>query len=159
MSAVLLVDPYPDSREMYAEFLRHSGIDAVAVDNGIDALAHARHVDVIVTGILLRGSMDGVELIRRLRRNGHTRPTPIIVLTACAFQPERERAERAGCNAFLPKPCLPDVLVAEVRRQLAFTQVLRLRAKDARVKTRRTQDRSAPELEDSRRVSVRKPRR
>ncbi len=30
---------------------------------------------------------------------------PIIVLTACAWDAERERATNAGCDLFLAKPC------------------------------------------------------
>jgi len=118
--ALLIVDPHEDSREMYAEFFRHSGFDVVTVDNADGALARAAQVDLVVTGILLRGETDGVELARRLRADAPTANLPIIVLTACALPPQREVAEQAGCNVFLAKPCLPDVLLREVRRQLAL---------------------------------------
>jgi CheY-like chemotaxis protein len=118
--ALLIVDPHQDTREMYAEFFRHSGFDVVTVDNADAALAHAPKVDLVVTGILLRGETDGVQLVRRLRDGAPTANLPIIVLTACALPPQREIAEEAGCDAFLAKPCLPDVLLREVRRQLAL---------------------------------------
>ncbi len=44
---------------------------------------------------------------------------PIIVLTACAWR--RKRAEHAGCDVFLSKPCLPDALLREVRWLLSTT--------------------------------------
>jgi CheY-like chemotaxis protein len=53
-----------------------------------------RSAGVIVTGILLATGTDGVELIVRLRRDERTSQAPIIVLTACAWNTERERAER-----------------------------------------------------------------
>jgi CheY-like chemotaxis protein len=119
----LLVQQDADNREMYAEFLRHKGLTPVAVSTGADALLAAPTADVIVTGILLSGEMDGLELIRELRVNEATRVTPIIVLTACAWTTERERAERAGCDAFLSKPCAPDELVREILRVLAASKL------------------------------------
>jgi CheY-like chemotaxis protein len=115
---VLLVQPHDDTREMYAEFLRHHRFTPIAVADGAAALKEAGRADVIVTGILLPGTMDGVELIARLRRAEGTKHTPVVVLTACTLRSDRERAEQAGCDAFLVKPCLPDDLLAEVRRVL-----------------------------------------
>jgi CheY-like chemotaxis protein len=115
---VLLVQPHDDSLEMYAEFLRYEGFQALAVSDGRDALAHAGRADIVVTGIRIPGEFDGVELITRLRRRVDAKRIPIIVLTACAWQSERERAKEAGCDAFLAKPCLPSDLITEVRRLL-----------------------------------------
>lgn len=117
---VLLVQPSrDDGLEMYAEFLRYHGLTPIPVSSANDALKLAPKADIIVTGYLLPGSIDGVELTARLRAAERTKHTPIIFLTACAFQSDREQAEHAGCDAFLPKPCLPDELLCEVRRLLA----------------------------------------
>src|SRR5207247_4471249 len=80
-----------------------------------DWLALSVTVDVIVTCIRVDGPFDGVELVRRLRDGNGTQHKPIIVLTACAFEPDQQRALAAGCDVFLPKPCLPDRLVSEIR--------------------------------------------
>ena len=116
---VLLVQQLrDDGLEMYAEYLRHSGLAAIAVSNAKDALTFAPEADVIVTGIVLDDTVDGVELVSRLRGHDGTMHKPIIILTACAWRWERERAEHAGCDVFLAKPCLPDDLLREVRRLL-----------------------------------------
>jgi CheY-like chemotaxis protein len=111
-----------DGLEMYAESLRYHGLTPIAVSTGNDALTLAPNADIIVTGIVLPGSMDGVELTARLRGADRTKHTPIIFLTACAFQSDRERARRAGCDVFLTKPCLPNELLCEVRRLLAASK-------------------------------------
>jgi two-component system, cell cycle response regulator DivK len=110
---VLLVQPHADSREMYTEFLSHRGAHTVAVGDGNDALRAATDADVIVTDLLVPG-IDGIELITRLRKDDRTKHTPIIVLTACAFQSDRIRAEHAGCDAFLSMPCLPGDLLHQI---------------------------------------------
>ena len=112
---VLLVDPLQDDRTMYADYLRVCGLNPIEIDNTSDALRGAQKADVIVTGIRGMGPFDGVELVRRLRDGDGTHDKPIIVLTACAFEPDQQRALAAGCDLFLAKPCLPDRLVSEIR--------------------------------------------
>jgi two-component system, cell cycle response regulator DivK len=124
---VLLVQPNDDSLEMYAEFLSHAGLVPIPVSSALDALAVAPKADIVVTGLRLPGSVDGIELIGRLRTDGRTRRTPIIVLTASALQTERERAQQAGCDVFLPKPCLPEELLHEVCRLVKPSKLRHLR--------------------------------
>lgn len=122
-AVVLLVEPDADDRDMYREFLDHRGFAPVAIANASSALALAPKADVIVTDTLLPGSMGGIALVARLRSDERTKQLPIIVLTECAWQTERERAFAGGCDVFLPKPCLPDLLVSEIRRVLALHRV------------------------------------
>ena len=112
---VLLVEPDDDSRSMYAQYLQACGFTVQTADTTDEGVTHAREADVIVVGILMPGSFDGVELVRRLRGANETTEAPIIVLTACALPADRQRALAAGCDVFLPKPCLPDDLVSEIR--------------------------------------------
>jgi two-component system, cell cycle response regulator DivK len=115
---ILLAQDHDDSREMYAEFLRHFGYTVVPVADGDTALEHALNADVVVTSIRLRGSLDGATLIQRLRDNDRTKDTPIIVLAAEVFPQSRVAVEAAGCDAFLPMPCVPDELLREIRRMV-----------------------------------------
>jgi len=62
--------------------------------------------------------LDGFELVSWLQANPRTARIQAIVVTGWADQATRARTIEAGA-AFLPKPCLPDVLVAEVFRALA----------------------------------------
>lgn len=107
-----------DGLDMYAEYLRYHGLAAIAVSSARDAGQLASRADVIVTGIKLDDAVDGVELVSRLRHADATKRTPIVVLTACAEQSDRRRAQQAGCDTFLPKPCLPNELLRQVRRLL-----------------------------------------
>jgi CheY-like chemotaxis protein len=119
--------------DMYLEFLRDHGLAVIGVSDAWDALRAAPKADVIVTGILLASSIDGVELIARLRHDYRTNQTPIIVLTACAWKAERERAEHAGCDVFLSKPCLPSDLLRHVRQWLAESRLRRVRGTPIKV--------------------------
>jgi CheY-like chemotaxis protein len=115
----LLVQPEHDDREMYAEFLDYQGVAALCVSSARQAMTVALYADVIVTALRLPGGIHGVDLITWLKRDNRTRSIPIVVLTACAWNTERTRAETAGCDVFLSKPCLPGDLLRVLRRLLA----------------------------------------
>ena len=114
----MLVQPERDDRDMYAEYLSHRGLTPLCVQEADAALRLARRADVIVTGLLLPGPIDGYALIGRLRQSTGTRNIPIVVLTGCAWTSEEARARSAGCDVFLSKPCFPDMLLREIRRML-----------------------------------------
>jgi CheY-like chemotaxis protein len=117
-TTVLLVEPPADDRAMYAAYLRELGFAAVEQDNPDEAFRQAAGADLVVTGIGLRERADGLTLVERLRRHEATRRLPIIVLSACAFDEDRDRALAAGCDTFLAKPCPPERLASEARRLL-----------------------------------------
>jgi DNA-binding response OmpR family regulator len=104
---------------MYADYLRAQGLDVMEADTTDSALPLASQADVIVTGLLVPGSFDGIDLVRRLRAGLLTRAKGIVVLTACVTEQHRQAARSAGCDVFLPKPCLPDLLESQVRRLMA----------------------------------------
>jgi two-component system cell cycle response regulator DivK len=116
---VLLVDDYPDAREMYSEYLQFSGFDVVEAANGIEALEHALEAapDIILMDLSLP-VMDGWEATRRLKSDNRTAGIPVVALTGHALAGISEGAKKAGCDAFVTKPCLPEDLVKEIRKVL-----------------------------------------
>ncbi len=58
--------------------------------------------DLILMDVELAGEMDGLDVVRALRKSGLT--TPIYAVTAYAMMGDRERCLEAGCNGYLPKP-------------------------------------------------------
>ena len=119
---------------MYAEFLRGQGFAVTEVDSTDAGLSAAPAADLIITGIRLAGSFDGIELVRRIRVDARTKLTPVIVLTACAFEPDQARAFAAGCDLFLPKPCLPEDLLRQAEALIRQATQLRAQARDARAR-------------------------
>jgi CheY-like chemotaxis protein len=116
---VLLVDDYPDAREMYSEYLEFSGFEVVEAANGMEALQRA--VDSMPDIILMDLSlpvMDGWEATRRLKADKRTANIPVVALTGHALAGISEGARKAGCDAFVTKPCLPEDLVKEIRKVL-----------------------------------------
>ena len=118
---VLVVDDYQDAREMYAESLRASGFIVAEAGTGDEAVAKARELlpHAIVMDLSLPG-MDGWTATRLLKLDPRTRDIPVVALTGNARADASAAAREAGCDAFLVKPCLPDDMIAAVRRVLAL---------------------------------------
>lgn len=120
---VLLVDDHEDSAAMYAIGLLAMGFQPVTSGTAEEAFARACEIrpDVVVADVTLTGA-SGVELTRRLRGDRRTRHAGIIVLTGHSVGSTRQEATDAGCDRFLVKPCLPDVLALEIRDVLSQRQ-------------------------------------
>ena len=112
---VLLVDDYPDAREMYREYLRLSGFDVVEAANGAEAVQRAIDTapDIILMDLSLP-VMDGWEATRRLKGDRRTAGIPVVALTGQGLA-ETLHDTNAGWDAFVTKPCLPEDLVKEIR--------------------------------------------
>jgi two-component system cell cycle response regulator DivK len=133
---VLLVDDYPDAREMYTEYLEFSGFEVVEAENGMEALQRAvdAEPDIILMDLSLP-IMDGWEATRRLKADKRTASIPVVALTGHALAGISEGAKKAGCDAFVTKPCLPEDLVKEIRRILETTANKRVRRSGKYAKT------------------------
>ena len=116
---VLLVDDYADNREAYALYLRFKGYRVEEAEDGHEALERAfeNRPDLIVMDLSLPG-LDGWEATRTLKQDRRTRDVPVIALTGHALEGQSESARAAGCDAFITKPCEPNVLEAAIRKVL-----------------------------------------
>lgn len=117
---VLVVEDYQDAREMYAAYLQFSGYRVAQATNGVEAIEKTLELlpDIILMDLALP-KMDGWEATRRLKSDDRTKHIPIVALTGHALAGHAEGARQAGCDSFVTKPCLPDALVAEIRKMLA----------------------------------------
>jgi two-component system cell cycle response regulator DivK len=112
-SLVLLVEDDRDGRLLFAAWLLSAGFRVEQAHNGLQALERARDLlpDAILTDLNIPG-IDGYELTRRLKSDPRTSSIPVLAVTGYApFTQDPARADRAGCDVVLLKPCDPDVLV------------------------------------------------
>ena len=140
---VLVVEDYQDAREMYAAYLQFSGFDVAEAGNGIEAIEKTQELlpDIVLMDLALP-KMDGWEATRRLKNDPLTRHIPIVALTGHALAGHAEGAREAGCDAFVTKPCLPDALVAEIKRLLDAHRPNAENAKDPARAAKSTKKRS-----------------
>jgi DNA-binding response OmpR family regulator len=133
LGAALIVDGDPDTRQMYAAHLRVAHFDVDEAEEGRQALAKAlgHHFDVIVMDTRLPG-INGYQLAQVLRRDPSTRTVPIVVVTSEGASSAVDRAWKAGANAVIVKPAMPDMVLAEIQQLLEAPTAPAPRTGDAR---------------------------
>ena len=122
---ILCVEDNRDSREMIVTLLRQSNenYEVTAVETAAEALALSakNKFDLYILDIWLPG-MDGVDLCRRLRDRGITKP--IMFFSAMGVQTkDRDYVLAAGADEFLVKSIDLDRFTATVERLLGKEEV------------------------------------
>jgi CheY-like chemotaxis protein/nitrogen-specific signal transduction histidine kinase len=112
---VLVVEDDPDSRRLLETILSRCHAEVQTASNGAEALALLQRwrPDVIVSDIEMP-EMDGVELIRCLRKRKNLARIPAAALTAYTRVEDRLRSLSAGFQMHLAKPVEPRELLAVV---------------------------------------------
>jgi DNA-binding response OmpR family regulator len=115
---ILVVDDDPDIASALRRGLKLHGFESVIEDRVArieDRLAEAELQAAIIDVMI--GSDSGLDLVRRLRAGGFTRP--ILMLSALTGVEDRADGLRAGADEYVVKPFALDELVARLRVQLA----------------------------------------
>lgn len=116
---LLLVEDEPVNQAVTRELLQGQGLVVAVADDGETALAMCEATTaadgfaLILMDLNMR-RMGGVEATRRIRALPAYARTPIIALTANAFDEDREACLQAGLDDHLGKPVLPGALYARV---------------------------------------------
>jgi CheY-like chemotaxis protein len=74
--------------------------------------------DIILMDISLKGAKDGLQLTREIRRDQKYSNIPIVVLSAHAYQKDKENAYKAGVDMFITKPVQGQNLIDSLRNAL-----------------------------------------
>ena len=114
---VLIVEDEDTLRDQICERFKEDGFAIDATGDGEEGLYLAREmpVDVAVIDLGLPG-LDGMEIIRKVREEGHL--YPILILTARDRWQDRVEGLDAGADDYLGKPFHLEELLARVRALL-----------------------------------------
>lgn len=112
MGDVLVVDDDRMVREVVVQYLRAAGHIVREVGDGEAAVreAAARMPDLVVLDLMLPG-IDGLEVCRRLRRQGDV---AVVMLTALGAESDRVVGLEIGADDYVAKPFSPRELVLRV---------------------------------------------
>ncbi len=109
---VLVVDDDQNSREGIAEFLVGAGYRVSEAADGPEALGKAlrRRPDIVLLDLAIP-KVDGWTVARAIKADPGLAHVPVVAFSGFDYPSERARAQAAGCDAFLAKPCeLPQLL-------------------------------------------------
>jgi DNA-binding response OmpR family regulator len=117
MNRILVAEDEPRIAAFLEKGLRANGFTVTTVDDGADALdlAATGDFDLLVLDVGLP-SLDGFEVLRRLRGEGRT--LPIIILTARDGVADTVAGLEGGADDYVAKPFRFDELLARIRIRL-----------------------------------------
>lgn len=113
---VLLVEDERHIRELVQLHLNLEGCDTTAVGNGEEALALLREkpFDLVVLDLMLPG-LDGLTILKVLRREPLNADVPVLLLTARREETDKVLGLETGADDYLTKPFGVRELIARVR--------------------------------------------
>jgi CheY-like chemotaxis protein len=114
---VLIVDDAKTNRRILRRVLEKSSHRVDEASNGQEALdrSASNHYDLMITDINMPG-MDGYELVQHVRAGiGCNASMPIVALSGCVTDSERQHAHEVGVNAYLAKPLDFDELAGVIQ--------------------------------------------
>src|SRR5256714_10402179 len=124
--ALLIVDDEELNREGLSRRLQRHGYAVTLAKNGREALEllGERRFDLVLLDIMMPG-MNGLEVLRFLRRIDSLIDLPIIMVTARGESEDIVEALELGANDYVTKPLDFPVVLARIRTQLALQRAVR----------------------------------
>ena len=107
VSTAMVIDDSISVRRVTSNLLQTAGWDVVTARDGVDALekldAMETPPDVFLCDMEMP-RMDGIELVKRLRKQPEFAETPIVMVTSRASEKHRSMAYDAGASDYVIKP-------------------------------------------------------
>jgi hypothetical protein len=108
---ILLAEDEPVSQEVALGLLEEVGLAVDVAEDGEIALALARrHPYALILMDMQMPHLNGLDATQAIRADSLNRSTPILAMTANAFDEDRQLCLEAGMNDHIGKPVDPDLL-------------------------------------------------
>ncbi len=118
---ILIVEDTYESRALLRTMLELTGMEVREAENGLEGLRLFREwAPGLVLMDMRMPVMDGYEAIRRIKATDQGKKTPIIAITASAFEEDRQKVLATGADDFMRKPVIAEELFDKIRNQLGL---------------------------------------
>ena len=113
---IFVVDDEPDILNLVNIVLKKHGFDVRLFSSGVALLDEVikEKPDLILLDMVMP-SLNGIQVIERLKENPATENLPIIVFSALAKEDNVKAALKAGADKYLRKPFVLDELVFNIK--------------------------------------------
>ena len=117
MATILAVDDSASMRQMVSFTLEGAGYEVIQANDGEEALGKAKTIqpDLVLTDVNMP-KMDGINLIRELRKLPQYKFTPMLMLTTESSVDKKTEGKSAGATGWLVKPFDPEKLLATIKK-------------------------------------------
>ncbi len=120
---ILIVDDSATVRQVLASTLRKAEYEVDEAVDGQEAMTYLekeenRSINMLITDLNMP-NIDGIDLIRQVRRSSGFRFVPIIMLTTESQENKKQAGKAAGASGWVTKPFKPEQLLAVVNMVMA----------------------------------------
>jgi two-component system chemotaxis response regulator CheY len=114
---ILFVDDSESIREIVQFTLENEGYNVLLGSSGVDAMKYLNGatVDLIITDLHMP-ELNGIDLIKEIRKIKHYQRTPILFLTTESQAAKKMEAKNAGATGWIIKPFVPAKLIAAINK-------------------------------------------
>jgi len=132
---VLYVEDSPTQARIVLDSLEKHGLQVMhttSAEQAIELLTHtapggpdeSNGFDIVLTDFFLKDRMTGGDLLHAIRNKFRysQQEMPVLVITTAESDDRHCRVFHAGANDFVPKPIIPEILIARVRSLLLIRQ-------------------------------------
>jgi PAS domain S-box-containing protein len=117
---ILLVEDEPVNQEVSRGLLEEIEFQVDLACDGIEAVEMAQRIDYdLILMDMQMPRMNGIEATLAIRQLAGRQHTPILAMTANAFEEDRQRCLEAGMNDHIGKPVDPDLLFVTLLKWLS----------------------------------------
>lgn len=117
----LIVDDSATMRQMVSFTLTNAGFTVIEAADGKEAVkkivGSRKKMDIVVTDLNMP-EMDGIALIKELRKLSAFKFTPILMLTTESAAEKKQAGKEAGATGWIVKPFNPEVLLKTIAKVL-----------------------------------------
>ena len=105
---IMTVDDSASIRQVVSFTLSNAGYDVVTAEDGVDALSKlgGAPVNLVITDLNMP-NMDGIELIRNIRKEPASKFVPVVMLTTESQPAKKAEGKAAGATGWIVKPFKP----------------------------------------------------
>jgi len=115
---ILVVDDSPTillSMRGILERAGHAVSDAASGEQALADLKGGLKPDLVITDFHM-GAMNGIDLVREVRKMASVRFVPVLMVTTESQQAKRMEAKAAGATGWLVKPVQPEALLQVIKQ-------------------------------------------
>ena len=125
---ILVAEDDQDVAFLITEMLKEEGYEYVWAQDGLEALEimDRQMPNLLITDIMMP-RMDGIELIKNVRKDENKCQMPVIVVSARTEDADRLIGLEAGAEVYLGKPFNSEELMIRVRKLLEQREMLRIK--------------------------------
>lgn len=123
---ILIVDDVEGNRFVLRDIISDMGYQPILTENGVQALKMVQHIkpQLLILDVAMP-QMDGYEVCERLKANVETKEIPIIFISAFDDPSDIVKGFASGCEDYITKPFIPEVVKARVGMHLKLSEANR----------------------------------